>query len=97
VAVTLVSPGFVVSDFRGVDNRGVHHPGQGDPVPRWLAMPTEAAARKIVRAVARRRREIILTRHGKLAVFLQRHVPGILSLFFRWSGYRGRREPGAPA
>jgi NAD(P)-dependent dehydrogenase (short-subunit alcohol dehydrogenase family) len=94
VAVTLVSPGFVESDFREVDNRGVHHPGAGDPVPRWLVMPVETAARKIVRAIANRRREIVLTGHGKLAVFFQRHFPGLLSLFFRWSGYKARREPG---
>ena len=97
VGVTLVSPGFVESDFREVDNQGVHHPGAGDPVPRWIVMPTETAARKIVRAVARGRREIILTGHGKLAVFLQRVAPWALSLFFRWTGYRGRREPGSPA
>jgi short-subunit dehydrogenase len=93
VAVTLISPGFVESEFREVDNRGVHHPGAGDPVPRWLVMPVETAARKIVRAIANRRREIILTGHGKLAVFVQRHFPGLLSLFFRWTGYKGRREP----
>ncbi len=97
IAVTLVSPGFVESNFRQVDNRGVHHPGQGDPYPKWIVMSTAVAARKIVRAIARGRREIILTGHGKLAVFLERHAPWMLSLFFRWSGYRGRREPGAPA
>jgi NAD(P)-dependent dehydrogenase (short-subunit alcohol dehydrogenase family) len=97
IAVTLVSPGFIESDFRQVDNRGVHHPGQADPYPRWIVMPAATAARKIVRAIGRGRREIILTGHGKLAVFLQRHFPWVLSLFFRWSGYRGRREPGAPA
>jgi NAD(P)-dependent dehydrogenase (short-subunit alcohol dehydrogenase family) len=96
IAVTLVSPGFVESDFRQVDNQGVHHPGQGDPYPRWIVMRTETAARKIVRAIARGRREIILTGHGKLAVFLQRFAPWTLTLFFRWSGYRGRREPGSP-
>ncbi|HLY11034.1 MAG TPA: SDR family oxidoreductase [Planctomycetota bacterium] len=97
VAVTLVSPGFIESDFRQVDNQGVHHPAQADPYPKWIVMPTGTAARKIARAVAGRRREIILTGHGKLAVFLQRHAPWILTLFFRWSGYRGRREPGPPA
>ncbi|MBI3854207.1 MAG: SDR family oxidoreductase [Planctomycetes bacterium] len=97
VSVTLVSPGFVESDFRQVDNQGVHHPGQGDPYPKWIVMSVETAARKIARAIAGRRREIILTGHGKLAVFLQRHFPWVLRLFFRWSGYRGRREPGAPA
>jgi len=97
IAVTLVSPGFIESDFRQVDNKGVHHPGQADPYPKWIVMSTAVAARKIVRAISCGRREIILTGHGKLAVFLQRHVPWMLSLFFRCSGYRGRREPGAPA
>jgi NAD(P)-dependent dehydrogenase (short-subunit alcohol dehydrogenase family) len=96
VRVTLVSPGFIQSDFRQVDNRGVHHPGKGDPYPKWIVMTTDVAARKVVRAIARGRREIILTMHGKLAVFAQRHVPWALSLFFRWSGYRGRSEPGSP-
>lgn len=96
VSVTLVSPGFVESDFREVDNKGVHHPGSGDPVPKWLVMPAETAARKMSRAIARRKREIVLTGHGKLAVFLQRHFPGMMSLFFRWTDYRGRREPGSP-
>jgi NAD(P)-dependent dehydrogenase (short-subunit alcohol dehydrogenase family) len=93
VAVTLISPGFVESEFRQVDNKGVLHPGQGDPYPGWLVMSVQTAARKIVRAIANRRREIILTGHGKLAVFIQRHFPWMLSLFFRWTGYQGRREP----
>jgi NAD(P)-dependent dehydrogenase (short-subunit alcohol dehydrogenase family) len=93
IAVTLISPGFVESDFRRVDNRGVHHPQAHDPYPPWLLMPVERAARIMVRAIACRRREIILTGHGKLAVFLQRHFPWSVSLFFRWSGAQGRREP----
>jgi NAD(P)-dependent dehydrogenase (short-subunit alcohol dehydrogenase family) len=95
IAVTLISPGFVESDFREVDNQGVHHPGAGDPAPKWIVMPVETAARKIARAIANRRREIILTGHGKLAVFFQRHFPGLMSLFFRFTGYQGRREPGS--
>ena len=94
IDVTLVSPGFIQSDFREVDNQGVHHPGKGDPYPKWIVMSTDVAARKIVRAIARGKREIILTAHGKLAVFLQRHFPWALSLFFRYTGYRGRSEPG---
>ena len=97
VAVTLISPGFIESDFRQVDNRGVHHPDAQDPCPAWLKMPTETAARKMARAIANRRREIVLTGHGKLAVFLQRHLPGLMSLFFRFTNYKGRREPGASA
>jgi len=97
IAVTLISPGFVESDFRQVDNQGVHHPDARDPYPQWLVMSKETAARKIARAIAHRRREIILTGHGKLAVFIHRHFPWMMSIFFRASGYKGRREPGAPA
>jgi len=96
IAVTLISPGFVESEFRRVDNKGVHHPGAPDPYPKGIAMPVEKAARKMARAIANRRREIILTGHGKLAVFLQRHFPWFMRLFLRWTGFRGRREPGGP-
>ncbi|OLB07407.1 MAG: hypothetical protein AUH14_03590 [Candidatus Rokubacteria bacterium 13_2_20CM_69_15_1] len=61
VAVTLVSPGLVESEIRQVDNRGVWHPEPPAPLPRALVMPTAAAARQIVRAVGRRRREIVVT------------------------------------
>lgn len=97
VAVTLVSPGFIESEFRRVDNQGKHHAGTRDQFPAWIVMPAEKAAAKIVRAIARRRREIIITGHGKLAAFLQRHCPGLVSLFFRIGGIQGRREPTAPA
>ena len=39
VGVVLVSPGFVESEIRQVDNRGVLHPGARDAVPRWLVVP----------------------------------------------------------
>lgn len=96
IAVTLVSPGFIESEFRRVDNQGAHHPGTRDQFPPWIVMPADKAARKLVRAIARRRREIIITGHGKLAACLQRHCPGLLSLFFRWGGIQGRREPTPP-
>lgn len=80
VAVVLISPGFVTSDIRRTDNRGVVHEHARDPVPPWLCMPAEVAARRIVRAIARRRREAILTLHGKVAVFLARHLPRTTAL-----------------
>ena len=67
-------------------------------VPLWLEAlehPEGDLQRTVCEAIARGRREIILTGHGKLAVFLQRHFPWALSLFFRMTGYRGRREPKA--
>ena len=93
VAVTLISPGFVESEIRQVDNQGRRHPEAPDPMPSWIVMPARRAARKIVRAVALRRREIVLTGHGKLAVFLRHGAPGILRLAIR-TGLRGRQEAG---
>lgn len=75
VKITLISPGFVVSNIRRVDNRGMLHSGTADPIPRWLQMPTERAVRKILRAVARGKREEIITVHGKLFVALERFLP----------------------
>ncbi len=94
VAVVLVSPGFVASDIRRTDNLGVVHEHAADPVPAWLQMPAEVAARTIVRALARRRREVILTAHGKLAVGLARHFPRTTAfLVARAAAARGGRSP----
>lgn len=92
VAVTLISPGFIESEIRQVDNRGVHHPHAKEPLPAWLFMRTDVAARKIVRAAYRRRREAIITVHGKVLVSLQRFAPWVLRLAAR-SRARGRPEP----
>ena len=94
VAVTLISPGFVESEIRQVDNRGVWHPeAPRRPIPPSIVMATPTAARKILSAVARRRREAVITGFGKTAVFLQRHLPGVLAVTIRRFGIKGRREP----
>jgi short-subunit dehydrogenase len=98
VGVVLVIPGFVESEIRRVDNRGVHHPDARDPVPSWLVVPADRAARVIVRAVARRRREVVVTGHGKVVVWVARHLPSLLAFALERGGYRSRGEPasGAP-
>jgi short-subunit dehydrogenase len=78
VAVTLLSPGFVVSDFRRVDNAGAFHPNAKDHAPDWIQMPTDKAVREILRAVARGKREQIVTLHGKVLVALQRFQPWLI-------------------
>ena len=83
VKVTLISPGFVASNIRRVDNRGTLHSSAKEPIPDWLVMPTEKAVRKILRAIARGKREAIITTHGKLLVAAQRFTPWILRLAFR--------------
>ncbi|MGA7622071.1 MAG: SDR family NAD(P)-dependent oxidoreductase [Candidatus Acidiferrales bacterium] len=78
VKVTLISPGFVVSDIRRVDNRGELHSEAKDPIPAWLQMSTEKAARHILRAVVLGKRETIITGHGKILVALERFMPWVI-------------------
>ena len=78
VKVTLISPGFIESEIRRVDNRGVLHGEAPEPIPSWLLVSRERAARSILRAIARGRREAIITGHGKLFVALQRLAPWII-------------------
>jgi NAD(P)-dependent dehydrogenase (short-subunit alcohol dehydrogenase family) len=89
VGVTLISPGFIRTEIRQVDNKGQHHDGAKDPVPLWLQMPAETAARKIVYAVKRRKRERVLTGHGKLGVWMNRYFPGFVAWAMSFSMRRG--------
>lgn len=92
VSVVLVSPGFVDSDIRRTDNQGRVHEGAKDPVPSWLVMPAERAARQIVQAVARRVPEVIITGHGQVLVALDRYARGLVRAVLRRST-RSRRPP----
>lgn len=78
VKVTLISPGFVTSNIRRIDNRGTFHAGAKEPIPDWLVMPTNKACRQMLGAIARGQREVIVTGHGKLLVALERFAPWII-------------------
>ncbi len=79
VSVVLISPGFVDSEIRRVDNQGHLHEGGRDALPSWLRMPSDRAAAEIVDAIVHRERERVLTLHGKAAVGLMHHAPGLVS------------------
>ena len=98
VKVTLISPGFVASNIRRVDNRGTVHAGAKDPIPDWLVVPTDKAVRQMLRAIARGQREVIVTGHGKILVVLERFAPWIIRAFARRmlqtrGGYRTEPRP----
>lgn len=94
VTVTLINPGFIESDIRRTDNRGQVHENAPDPVPAWLVCPAEKAARQIVRAMARRKPELIITRHGKLFMAMARHFPRAHRALMRRAARRKRpRDP----
>ena len=92
VAVTLLSPGFVVSDIGHVDNQGARHEHDGARAPAWLRMPTDEAARQIVAALASRRREAIITAHGRVGVFIYRHAPWLVQAALRLARRKRRRD-----
>jgi short-subunit dehydrogenase len=93
VGVTLITPGFVDSDIRRVDNRGGLHSHVDDPVPPWLRLNADQAARVMMNGILRRRREVVVTFHGKVIVFFARHFPR-LTRFLLVSANRGARpEP----
>src|SRR5260370_21257641 len=75
--VTLISPGFVASNIRRVDNQGRFHPRAKDSVPAGLVIDPVKAARQMLRAVARGQREAIITGHGKILVALERFPPSV--------------------
>lgn len=70
VSVTLLSPGFVESEIRRVDNQAQFQESVRDPLPKWLVMSGPDAACDIVNAVLSRKAERIVTGHGKVLVWL---------------------------
>jgi short-subunit dehydrogenase len=99
VRVTLISTGFVASDIRRVDNQGTFHEHAKEPIPSWLVMPTDKAVRQILRAIARGKREAIITGHGKALVFLERFLPWVIRAAGRKiaagrGGYRSEPKSG---
>lgn len=96
VAVTLLSPGFIESNIRRVDNRGTLHADAPEPLSPWLVVSRGVAVRQILRAVARRRREAIITGHGRVLVAMERLAPWVMRAVGRRMAARGggyRSEP----
>ncbi len=83
VSVTCINPGIVASEIRSVNNRG-EFTGKPDPASKWLIMPTEAAARKMVRAIYRKVPEYTFTGHGVFVAWMSRHFPRTARMIIRF-------------
>jgi short-subunit dehydrogenase len=97
VGCTLITPGFVDSDIRRVDNRGGLHAQVKDPVPAWLRMKTAKAARVMARGILAGKREVVITFHGKVIVFMARHFPRFTRFLLVRANRGSRPEPRGPA
>ena len=77
VSCTTIHPGFVESEINQVDNSGKFHADKTDQRPAALMWPADKAGRVIVKAIYQRRQEFVFTGHGRVAVFLGMHLPGL--------------------
>ena len=78
VHVLVACPGFTASNIR---NNALTADGttQGEsPRDEGEMMSSEEVAEAILKAILKRKRDIVLTRQGKLAVFLNKWIPGIM-------------------
>lgn len=78
VSCTTIHPGFVESEIARIDNDGVWHPERSDPRPSNLMWPTDKAAKVMVKAIIKRKRNYIFTAHGRILVWLQGWFPGLV-------------------
>jgi short-subunit dehydrogenase len=83
VGVTMIYPGFVKSEVRqralGPDGK----PLGESPVRESEVMPVETCARLIIKAMARRQREMVMTLRGKLGQWLKLIAPGLVDRIAR--------------
>lgn len=82
VSCTTIHPGYIASEIAQVDNQGRFDAAREDRRPKNLMWPADRAARVMVDAIAKRKREYTFTVHGKAAAFAGRHMPGVLHFGF---------------
>lgn len=93
VGCTLISPGFIDSNIRRVDNAGNLHAEVKDPVPAWLRMDTDKAARVMVNGILRGKREVVVTFHARVVIFFARHLPRLTRYLLVRANKGSRPEP----
>lgn len=75
VSVVHVSPGFVETDITKVDNEGVYRADATHRTPTAFIAKLDAVVPEMLRGILSRRREVTLTRHGKVMASLVGHFP----------------------
>jgi short-subunit dehydrogenase len=93
LSITFLAPGFIDTGFRRVSNSNTKVEKAHDPIPLWIQMSSPQCARVIWRAVHSRRREVVITGHGKFVVWLERHFPGTLRFLIGLLKIRARAQP----
>ena len=83
VSVTMIYPGWVSTGISGRALRADGTPRERISRLENGAMPEDVCARMIIKAVASRKRQVVMTTLGKLGVVGKLMVPGIVDHFVR--------------
>lgn len=78
ITCTTIHPGFVKSEIYLRDNQGQVRDGRRDRRPAQLLWETDDAARVMVSAIWKRKRQFVFTGHGRFGWFMASHFPGFV-------------------
>ncbi len=78
ISVTMIYPGFVTSEIRERAYGADGQPLRKSPVRENEVMSAEECARLMIKAIERRKREEVMTRRGKLGLWLKLVAPGMV-------------------
>ena len=90
VSVTMTYPDFVATDVRKTAFGPDGKPLGESPVQEGKVMTADVAARQILAAAAKRKRELIMSRRGRLGLWLRLFAPGLIDRMARRAIDRGR-------
>lgn len=92
VSVSVIHPGYVESEIAQVDNEGHHDPSRPDRRPKNLMWPADRAARAMLDALHKRKREHVFTAHGKVGAFVGQHATWLVHEALTRGGGKKRIE-----
>jgi short-subunit dehydrogenase len=78
VSVTMIYPGFVATEMR---ERALGHNGQAlnkSPMQEGKLIPVDKCVKQIIRAIQKRKRELVMTPRGKLGLWMKLIAPAVV-------------------
>ena len=90
VDVTMIYPGYVSTGIRENASGPDGKPVEVSPVREGEVMGVEDCVARIVRAIERREREVVMTARGKIGLWLKLLAPGLVDRIARRAVERGR-------
>jgi len=90
VTVTMIYPGFVATGIRENATGPDGKPILVSPVRESEVMSVEDCARRIVVAIERREREVVMTARGKIGLFLKLFAPSLIDRIAKRAVEKGR-------